>query len=149
MKGQEIEPERSSVLYVQGIPGNVSVSDLQGALQLLLKIDEKVSCQINWLNDSSSAFIQFEQSERAVDLLKCQNESESVSVSISPNPSASGIASPNINTPSTMTTSKASNILSKIKLFTYKQYQEIRDQNTAAESESRDNLNRKRVKQIN
>lgn len=114
LNGREIEPDRSNVLYVYGISGSPSISDLQTCLQTLLKIQEKVSCQIHWLNENTACFIQFEQSERATDVLTAFEN-------------YTGTESDG---------SKTGNLLGKIKIVTYRQYQEKRDQLLAEEESS-------------
>lgn len=111
LQGKEIEPDRSNILYIYGITGNPSVSDLQVVLQTLLKVTDKVSCQIHWLNDNMACFVQFEQTERATDILAAFNN-------------YAGTESDG---------SKNGNLLAKIKIVTYKQYQEKRDQLLAEE----------------
>ena len=110
LRGKEIEPDRSTVLYCYGIPSNTSVSDVQGALQILLKEKEKVSCQVHWLNDSTACFLQFEQSERACDILKA------VELGSEDN--------------------ETNDLLHKIKIVSYAQYQEKRDKLLAEDTES-------------
>lgn len=106
LKGKEIEPDRSNVLYIYGISGGPTVSDLQSALQTLIKSEEKVICQIHWLNENSACFAQFEQAERASDVLSAFQNS----------------------TGTDSDGSKIGNLLAKIKIVTYVQYQEKRDQ---------------------
>lgn len=106
LNGKELEPDRSNVLYVYGISGSPSISDLQAVLQTILKITDKVVCQIHWLNDSTACFVQFEQSERASDVLSAFEN-------------FAGVESDG---------SKPGNLLAKIKIVTYRQYQEKRDQ---------------------
>lgn len=108
LKGKEIEPDRSNILYVFGITGSPSVSDLQSVLQSLLKIEDKINCQVHWLNDNTACFLQFEQSERASDILSAF-ESYSADETESDG-------------------SKTGNLLAKIKIVTYRQYQERKDQ---------------------
>ena len=134
LTGKELEPDRSGVLYVYGIGGNTSISDLQAALQLLLKINEKISCQIYFLNEGTAAFIQFEQSERALDILKAMEEKEEKEEKEMEKDQSSP--------------SKASNLLNRIKIVTYLQYQEKRDQLIIQENnnESIDSNSRKRSK---
>ena len=107
LKGRELEPDRSNVLYCYGISSNYSVSDVQYSLQLLLKAKEKVSCQVHWLNEASACFLQFEQVEQANDILKAVKES-------------------NFDAEN-QENSKAVTLLSKIKIVSYLQYQEKRD----------------------
>lgn len=113
LMGKEIEPDRSNALYVYGITGNPSVSDLQAVLQTLLKTEEKVVSQIHWLNDNTSCFIQFEQFERAADVLSAFESH-----------ATAGIESDG---------SKTGNLLGKIKIVSYRQYQDKRDQLLAEE----------------
>ena len=114
LKSKELEPDRSNVLYIYDYPSsNVSVSDLQTALQVLLKAKDKISCQIYWLNEGSACFVQFEQAERAKDV---------ISATISSNETETETDSNEETSPS-----KSTNILSKIKILTYSQYQEKRD----------------------
>jgi poly(A)-specific ribonuclease len=110
LKGKEIEPDRSNVLYVYGISGSPSISDLQSLLQTLLKVENKISVQIHWLNDNTACFIQFEQSERASDVLTAFESYTQMSDG-----------------------SKIGNLLAKIKIVTYRQYQDKRDQLLAEE----------------
>lgn len=131
----DLEPDRSNVLYAYGLgPGaNYSVSDLQGALQLLVKCNEKVSCQVHWINEGNSAFLQFEQVERVEDILRAESErrkSESIEEEENSNDKAQN--------------SRIENLLAKIKIVTYKEYQEMREKEEVEVSSQQSSRKRQR-----
>jgi poly(A)-specific ribonuclease len=139
LKGIELEPDRSSVLYLYNFAGSshVSHSDIQSLLQALLKVSHKISCQISWLNEASACFVQFEQAEQANDVLEAfklhevtKEEEEESKIDESNDKEKSNEEQVQLLSP------KKISLLNNLKIATYRQYQEKRDQLLSQNEES-------------
>ena len=136
LKGCEFEPDRSNVLYIYGIiGGNTTVSDLQNALKLLVKAQNKINSQVHWLSEGSACFVQFEQIEMVNEIISAFKKFESSPENFddqdinNDKTDSDNIDSKNkidsVN--SAFSNKKLMNLLEKLKICTYSQYQEIRD----------------------